>query len=130
MQKNPDTLLIASGGKGRDEQISEAECIKQQLVEVYRIPADRILLEDASSSTEENLRFSSQIIGNTNASVGIITNGYHEYRAILIAQKEGLKNIHAIPTITLMPLGIHYAVREFFGIVYKALERIRYYSDQ
>jgi len=117
MQNNPDTLLIASGGQGMDEQISEAECIKQQLVEIYRISADRILLEDASSSTEENLRFSRQIIGNTNASVGIVTNGYHEYRAILIAQKEGFKNVHAISAITLMPVGIHYIVREFFGIV-------------
>ncbi|MBR4759316.1 MAG: YdcF family protein [Lachnospiraceae bacterium] len=115
--ENPDTILIASGGKGIDEQISEAECIRRQLTEVYGIDNDRIILEDRSRDTIENLEFSKEIIGDADASTGIITNGFHEYRAVLIAKHAGFTNVHTVPATTLLPVGIHYLVREFFGVV-------------
>ena len=118
MKENPDTVVIASGGRGADEQISEAECIRRQLTEVYHIPAERIRLEEQSTSTEENLRYSLQIIGDTDASTGIITNGYHEYRSMQIAKQEGYTDVYPVPAITLLPVGIHYTVREFFGVIY------------
>ncbi len=122
LQENPDTVLIASGGQGPDERISEAECIKRQLVEVYGIPEERILKEDRSTSTEENLRYSRKIIGDADAQVGIITNGFHEYRALLIAENEGFTNVYSVPATTLLPVGIHYTVREFFGVVVQIIK--------
>ncbi|MCR5338096.1 MAG: YdcF family protein [Lachnospiraceae bacterium] len=117
MTENPGTVLVASGGKGIDEQISEAECIKVQLTEVYGIDEDRIILEDRSRDTIENLEFSKKIIGDPSAATGIITNGFHEYRAMLIAKHAGYTNVHTVPATTLLPIGIHYLVREFFGVV-------------
>ena len=116
MVKNPDTILIASGGKGFMEDISEAECIKRELVK-KGLSEDRIILEDRSTSTIENLKYSLEIIGDPDAEVGIITNSFHEYRAGLIAEKAGFENASSVPAITLFPVGIHYMVREFFGIV-------------
>ena len=124
LQENPDTIVIASGGQGSDEQISEAECIRRQLTEVYQIPEERILLEERSTSTEENLRYSLQIIGKTDTATGIITNGYHEYRAMLIAKQEGYRDVHPVPAITLLPVGIHYTVREFFGVIHFWIKRM------
>ena len=124
LQENPDTIVIASGGQGSDEQISEAECIRRQLTEVYQIPEERILLEERSTSTEENLRYSLQIIGKTDTATGIITNGYHEYRAMLIAKQEGYRDVHPVPAVTLLPVGIHYTVREFFGIIHFWVKRM------
>lgn len=124
MKDNPDTILIASGGQGPDERISEAECIKRQLVEVYGIPEERIRKEDRSTSTEENLRYSRKIIGGGDAAVGVITNGFHEYRAIMIAEKEGFQNVYAVPATTLLPVGIHYTVREFFGVVVQIIKNM------
>ena len=118
MKDNPDTVLIASGGQGPDERISEAECIKRSLVGEYGIDEARILLEDRSTSTEENLRYSLKIIGDADASVGIITNGFHEYRAGMIAENEGFRNAYSVPATTLLPVGIHYTIREFFGVVH------------
>ncbi len=117
MDDNQDTFLIASGGQGPDEVISEAECIKTRLITVYEIEEERIILEDESRSTEENLENSLQIIGNPDASVGIISNGFHEYRAQLIAEHAGFTNACSVPATTLLPVGIHYIVREFFGVV-------------
>ena len=117
MHENPDAILVASGGKGTDERISEAECIRRQLTEVYGIDDSRILLEDKSRDTEENLKYSLSIIGDPDVYAGIITNGFHEYRAMLIAKHAGFTNIHTVPATTLLPVGIHYLVREFFGVV-------------
>ena len=117
LTENPNTILIASGGQGPDEVISEAECIKTCLVNVYGIEEERIILEDESRSTEENLENSLQIIGTPDASVGIISNGFHEYRALLIAEHAGFTNACSVPATTLLPVGIHYIVREFFGVV-------------
>ena len=117
MRENPDTILIASGGQGRGEDITEAFCIKQNLVEVYGIPPERILLEEASYDTETNLIYRMEIIQDADTSVGIITNGFHEYRACMIAEHVAYENVHSVPAATLLPLGIHYVVREFFGVV-------------
>lgn len=117
MSDNQDTILIASGGKGPHEEISEAECIRDRLVRLYGIDEERIILEDRSKSTEENLINSLQIIGDPDASVGIITNSFHEYRAMLIADHIGYRNAGPVPATTLLPVGLHYVVREFFGVV-------------
>lgn len=116
MMDNPDTILIASGGKGWDEQISEAECIRNTLVEMG-LAESRILLEDKSRDTEENIRNSYEIIQEKDCKVGIVTNGFHIWRSMEIAKSQGCENVSGVPAKTLMPVGIHYVVREFFGFV-------------
>ncbi|MBR5419564.1 MAG: YdcF family protein [Lachnospiraceae bacterium] len=117
MKENPRTILVASGGQGADEEISEAEAIRRRLTGMYGIDEGRILMEDRSRDTEENLQNSLRIIGDPEASVGIITNSFHEYRAMLLAKHAGFKNTCTVPATTLLPVGVHYMVREFFGVV-------------
>lgn len=123
---SPDTMVIASGGQGADEIISEAQVIKNELVEMG-IDSNRILLENKSTSTEENIKFSYLVIedqGTLSAkddnfseiSVGLVTNSFHMYRAMLIANSEG-HVVVAVPAQTLFPVGIHYVVREAAGVV-------------
>lgn len=59
---HPETLCIASGGQNGSEPISEAQCIRDTLVSMGIAP-ERILLEDQSASTEENLAFSARCCG-------------------------------------------------------------------
>lgn len=117
LNENEDTLVVASGGQGRHEAISEAEAAKRKLAEVYGIDESRIILEERSADTEQNLKYTLEIIGDTNASVGIVTNGFHEFRAMSIAREIGYENVYSVPARTLFPVGIHYCVREFFGMV-------------
>lgn len=114
MMENPDTILIASGGKGWDEKISEAECIRNTLVEMG-LPESRILLEDKSRDTIENIENSYELIADKESNVGIVTNGFHIWRSVSIAKSQGHENVSGVPAKTLMPVGIHYIVREFFG---------------
>lgn len=92
LRENPAAICIASGGKGNGEEISEAECIRRCLTE-SGIDESRIFLEDKSVSTEENIRFSAEILKEKGISENIVisTNEFHQYRAYLYARKYGLK---------------------------------------
>ena len=116
MMRNPDTLLIASGGQGPDEVVSEAMVISRYLRD-KGLDDERIILEEMSRDTIENIRNSFMIIGSDDVKVGLVTNGFHLYRACLIAKAQGHDNIYGVPAQTLFPVGIHYIVREFFGVV-------------
>jgi len=121
MKDNPDTILIASGGKGSDEVVSEASVIARKLIEMG-IDEDRIILEDESHNTIANIRNSFEIIDSVYSEdgepkVGFITNGFHIYRTRLIASEQGHDDLYGIPAQTLFPVGIHYTIREFFGVV-------------
>lgn len=89
MQQNKDTIAIASGGKGSGENISEAAAIKQGLIE-HGISDSRILLEDKSTNTAENIRFSKKLIPKHIKFGMVVTNDYHIYRAKSIAKDHGL----------------------------------------
>jgi uncharacterized SAM-binding protein YcdF (DUF218 family) len=89
MKINPNTIAIASGGKGSGEDISEAEAIRRGLLD-HGIGETRILLEDKSTSTVENIRFSQKLIPKNLKTGLLVTNDFHIYRAKLIAKDEGL----------------------------------------
>jgi len=90
--KHPETIVIASGGQGVDEEYPEALVIEEILYAEMGSEA-HIRKEDRSHSTEENIRFSCELIGDDNAKVGIVTNSYHLQRCLTAARKCGFKNI-------------------------------------
>lgn len=95
-KQNPDALIIVSGGKGPQEEISEAEAMKKYLIE-KGVNSDKIIKEEKSTSTLENFKFSKEILDNTfgkDYSVAFVTNEYHIYRANNIAKEAGIKNIN------------------------------------
>lgn len=92
LDRNPGTLAIVSGGRGADEEVSEAEVMRDYLA-ARGVPEDRIVMEDRSSSTEENFRFSKAIIDERigkDAAVVFATNRFHVFRSELVAKREGL----------------------------------------
>lgn len=119
LNENPDAMCIASGGQGSDELISEAECIKRVLTE-NGISPDRIIMEDKSTSTDENIRFSAEKIQEwgISGSMTIVTSEYHQLRASMIAQKYGLE-VYSIPSETSVWLLPTYWLREIFGVTYQ-----------
>ena len=59
--EHPDLLIVTSGGQGRDEWIPEGQAMRDYLIE-KGLPADRVLAENKSTSTEENFAFSLDIL--------------------------------------------------------------------
>lgn len=84
--------LIPSGGKGSDESISEAEAMTRYLVS-KGIPESDIIMEDASTTTYENLKFSKKILDRYEGRkyTALVTSNYHVYRALRYCRKVGLK---------------------------------------
>ena len=114
LEENPSSVAIGSGGQGPGESMPEGLCTAEVLQE-YGIRPDRILVEDRSRDTEQNIRYSFELIPQ-GASVGVITNSFHIFRARLEARYQG-HEVCGIPAKSLLPLGIHYTVREYFAVV-------------
>ena len=119
LEANPTTIAVLSGGQGSDEEISEAQCMWDNLTAMGIDPA-RLILEDQSSDTVENLRFSRAYIPE-GASVGIVTNNFHIFRTLAIARKQEWE-VSAIPVATTHLSLPHYLMREFIGVVYHSLK--------
>ena len=118
--ENPETVFIATGGKGADEPITEAECIKREMVRLG-VPEERILLEEQSQSTAENMKYSRAMMEKEDAAVAVVTNNFHVYRAGRLAEAafEGpVYRQSAEFTWILLP---HYIVREAVCSVLDAL---------
>lgn len=106
--------IVVSGGQGKNEWISEAKAMKDYLI-LHHIPNDKIIIEDKSTSTYENLKFS-QIYFSKSDKLVIITNGFHLMRSLYIARKLHINAIGyaAKNNIITYPL---YAFREFFAFL-------------
>ena len=115
LSENPETMVIVSGGQGPGEAISEAEAMAAYLIGCG-IKRSRILLEDQSKSTEENLTFSARYLPDKNVKVGIVSNNFHMYRACLYARRIGYKDVCRIPAGCSPLLFVNYMVREFFAV--------------
>lgn len=116
LKTNPDTVAIVSGGRGSGEDITEAEAMKRYLRE-QRIEEKRIIKEEKSTSTIENILFSKGLIGGKDARVAVVTNGFHVFRSVCIARKQGLENIQGLSAPSDPVLFFNYYVREVFGVI-------------
>ncbi len=95
LNENPDTVCIVSGGQGVNEPCSEAEGMREYLLK-HGIEQERILLEDTSTNTVENIRNSKALMEQPYNGVGIVTNNFHVFRAVQIARVQGLEGVCGI----------------------------------
>lgn len=146
LTENPNAVAVASGGKGTGENISEAEAIRRGLIKLG-ISEDRILMEDRSTSTAENLRYSAEVIQRYEAGLGengqtllqeqdaaaegtgtakvrfvprnvvIVTNDFHVFRAVNLAKNLGYKNASGLGATDFFAVTVQYYVREFFAVL-------------
>lgn len=87
LQDHPDVIVVASGGQGPDEHISEAQAIYEGLVE-QGIDANRILQEDQSYNTIQNLRNSMELLEKSGYDMEddmiVVSNGFHLTRVRML----------------------------------------------
>ena len=88
LEDNPGTVCVVSGGQGLGESRTEADAMYDYLLE-QGLDAGRVPREDRSTSTAETVRNSAELL-EPGSSVGIVTNDFHLYRALRIAEKNGL----------------------------------------
>ena len=120
MQKDKtgkDMIFISSGGKGNDEVISEADAIKNYLLE-NGIQEDRILAEDKSVNTFENLKNAKELIRKDaktdDPKIAFSTTNYHVFRTGVFASQQGIK-AEGIGAKTKRYFWINAFIREFIA---------------
>ena len=90
LETQPDMTVVVSGGQGSNEPESEAACMRDYLVE-HGVEAGRILMEDQSHSTAENLRFTQQVLEDNGLEADggllIVSNGFHLARVRMLAER-------------------------------------------
>ena len=111
-----DLIFVPSGGKGSDEVISEAEAMKNYLLE-NGIEEKNILVENKSKNTYENIKFSNELINNKDANIAFSTTNYHVLRAGLLATDQKIK-LEGMGSKTKAYFWINAFIREFIGTLY------------
>lgn len=112
-----DPMLVTSGGQGPDEDLPESHAMAEYLVE-RGVPRDRILLEDRSRTTWENLVYSKELMTEQRAGhrCVIVTNNFHVLRAALLARKAKV-NGQVIGSRTAGYFWPSATIREFIAIL-------------
>lgn len=114
--------IVVSGGQGLGESIAESEAMKRYLI-LKGVDENRIIAENKSTSTYENLEFSKLLIEeHSNKDIGnlkvkVATSDFHSLRAYLLSKECGYKNITSYGC-PINPIFIPtYYAREFFALI-------------
>lgn len=113
LKKNPKALVIMSGGQGKGEDIPEGEAMARYAIN-KGIDESKIIIEDKSTNTKENLLFSSKLMIKESPRVGLVTTSYHVFRALIIAKDLGIRCI-GFGSVTKWYFTLNALIREFIG---------------
>lgn len=97
-RKNPEALIVVTGGKGFQETVTEAYAMEKYLIE-NGVDSSVIVKEEKATSTNENMRFSKEILDTYfegDYCIAVVTNDFHIYRGVHIAKIEGFDNVSHI----------------------------------
>lgn len=113
---HPDAVAVVTGGEGPGEGVSEAESMGRWLQE-NGIAPERILREDRSANTEENLKFSARLLRERgiDGRCAVVSDWWHLYRARHWARVSGLSMtpVACATPVSLLPV---FFMREFCGV--------------
>ena len=94
--------------------MTEAQ-VEANYLEACGIARDRILIEDSSHSTAENLRNAAAMIDAEHDAVGIVTSDFHVSRALAIAHKAGIVHPSGMAADAVSRFPLNNVVRESFA---------------
>lgn len=117
LRKNPEAVVVVSGGQGEEEPMSEAQAMEEYLL-ANGIEQDRIYKEDRSTNTRQNIAFSAEII-RTEAlpeRLVTVTDSYHQMRAGIYARTQGFTEVYSCSSRCPWGLLPSYGVREMLAI--------------
>lgn len=129
LEAYPDAVAIVSGGQGAGEDVTEASAMHDWLI-AHGVPESRIVQEEQSTSTRENLENSFAIIrsrgGDPAGGVAVVSSEYHLYRAKQMARALGAKPLGVAAETTLPTMRANYFIREAFAAAYMQVFGVLY----
>ena len=116
LKENPGTIVIVSGGQGSGEEIPEARAMKIYL-EKKGIEGSRILEEDQSVNTDENIDFSRRFMDSREDSVVVVSNAFHIFRTLEICKNQRLENVQGLGAPSNRIMIPSYYLREALAVI-------------
>ena len=131
LKENPDTICIVSGGQGANETASEGKVGREYLV-ARGVEPERALAETKALNTTENICYSMELAEaalteagaaatgeniSAGLKIGIVTNNFHVFRCVYLADKLTDCEVHGISAPALPWFLPNNMVREVFGIL-------------
>ncbi|MYR08689.1 YdcF family protein [Gordonia sp. SID5947] len=112
-------ILICSGGRGADEEISEAAAMAEHL-RARGVRGDALLAEARSTDTAENIAFSARILADrgVHGQVAVVTSDYHALRAAMLMRGNEIDGF-ATGSRTASYFGPNAGLREFAAIMWE-----------
>ena len=120
LQNNPGTKVVGTGGRRSEGELSEGECIAMELQKMG-ISLDRVLFEDRSSTTVENMKFALEKIPDDPGSIAVVSSGFHIFRSKYILSRYTDAEVYGVAASGISLLTPHYVVREFVVFVVDAV---------
>lgn len=124
LMSHPDVTCIVTGYQSGDGQISEAECMYNELT-AMGISPDRVWMEPNASSTLENLDFSLALIedktGTRPERIGILSSEFHLLRASMFADEYGIDAATIPAKTTDLPTFLYWFAREIVMVWYYSI---------
>jgi len=110
-------VLVLSGGQGPDEPRSEGEAMAEH-ARGLGAPDEGVLVEGASRTTEQNLRYSRTLLADAGVEGPLlaVTNDYHAFRAATLLRRLGIAG-HAIGARTARYYLPSALLREFVALL-------------
>lgn len=119
LKEHESSKVVVCGGQGKGETIPEAEAMKDYLIK-NGIDGERIIVEDESVNTFENIKFGLEKIkefdDRDDLKVLIATSKFHIFRSKLIAKRLGLIPF-PLPAKVPPSSIIKSYTREYFGVI-------------
>jgi uncharacterized SAM-binding protein YcdF (DUF218 family) len=115
---SPEAMIVVSGGVDFRQTVSEAQVMKDYLLRLG-LAESRIVMEDESTSTYENLLFTARKLQTLNvgqqARMMLVTSDFHTLRSELIAARVGWKEVISAGAITPLYMRYNAWIREYFA---------------
>ena len=123
LKEDPDAMIIVSGSQLGDAPVNEAESMRNALT-AEGIQEERILCEDRSKTTAENMKYTAELMreNNLGTDIVLVTSRFHLARACAVAEQNGLK---AYPLGASTPWWAlpSYWIREIYAVIALILKR-------
>lgn len=116
-EKNPDAVIVVSGGQGNQEDITEALAMERYLKQ--NGVTNPIMKEECATSTYENFLYSKKILDeqfSEDYKVAFVTNDFHIYRSKQTAQRAGFSEITCVHGETAWYNVVHNYLRESLAV--------------
>ena len=95
LERYPEAYLILTGGNADESGRTEADVMRNVLIE-QGVPEDRLILEDQAQTTKENFSNIAEIV-TSEEPVVMISSNYHMDRAVRNASESGFSHVMRLP---------------------------------